>query len=216
MRDKELLIFDFDGTLANTLAIALDILNDLGSDYHLPEVDHSMATELKHKSVRELLGMAKISWLQLPGFLRKARTRFRHRIASVHPITGIPEMVEELARENRRMGILTSNREDNVREFLRTHRMEHFEFVESSNNIFGKSRKLRRIMRRTGLGSKQLVMIGDELRDVEAARKVGVTSIGVTWGFNSARLLSEGNPDHVVSRLEELRQLLDLPPAAIS
>lgn len=205
---KKLYIFDFDGTIADSVPAALRIIEDLSEEYRLPEVDPALVAELKHKSIKELLHMSGLTWIQIPGFLKKARLRFRHMVNEVVPIGGMPEMLLRMKEQNLRLGILTSNREDNVRDFLKKHQLEVFEFVDSSKSLFGKSRKLNKIMRRTGLEARDLLMVGDEVRDIEACKKTGITSVAVTWGFNSAELLRTSRPDHLIQTSSQLSQLL--------
>lgn len=207
-RRKQLFIFDFDGTIADSVPAALRIIEELGKEYALPEVDPAIIPELKHKSVRELMQMSGLSWMEIPGFMKKARLRFRDMIEDVLPIPGMPELIRHLTKQNTRMGILTSNREDNVRDFLRKYELEVFEFVESSAALFGKSRKLRKIMKTTGLQPEDLVMIGDEVRDINASKKTRITSVAVTWGFNSVELLTKSSPDHLVESSTQLAELL--------
>ncbi len=214
LHQKELYIFDFDGTIANSVPAALQILQDLGDEYRLPTVYPELVSELKHKSVKELMHMAGLTWIQVPGFLKKARIRFRHMIHEVEPFEGLPEIICRMKEQHHRLGILTSNREDNVRDFLQRHDLELFDFIESSTSLFGKSRKLNRIVKHTGVFPHDMVMIGDEVRDINAAKKVGVSSVAVTWGFNSPRLLKTSNPDFIVGSPGELDQLLCSPSSS--
>ncbi len=214
MTGKQLYIFDFDGTLADSVPAALSIIDHLREEYTLPELSPSLAAELKHKSIRELLHLSGLNWLQLPGFLKKARIAFRHLIDEVQPIEGILPLVQAMKDRNLRLGILTSNHETNVRHFLDKHQMDGFEFVESSTSLFGKAKKLRKILKHTRLSPEALVMIGDEVRDMTAARKAGVSSVAVTWGFNSEQLLLSSQPDHLVHNVAELSQLLLPGPMA--
>ncbi|MEO1449626.1 MAG: HAD-IA family hydrolase, partial [Bacteroidota bacterium] len=184
------------------------ILHDLGAEYNLPQVNHQQLLALKHKSIKELLQMSGLKWVQVPGFLRKARQRFQAHAHRVHPISGMPEALHDLAERGYRMGILTSNTEEGVSLFLQQHKLPPFEFIRSSRNLFGKDRSLRHILKQQQLVADDLVMIGDELRDMVAAQKVEMESIGVTWGFNSASLLEQGQPTKIISNPEELLQLL--------
>ncbi|MDX2245738.1 MAG: HAD-IA family hydrolase [Bacteroidia bacterium] len=205
---KKLLIFDFDGTIADTLVIAEQIMLELSPEFNLPAVSRQEIIHLKHKSIPELLKISGLSWRQVPQFVRKARLCFKKYIDQVKPITGMPDILHNLRGQGYRMGILTSNSLDSVNVFLNNHELQLFEFVYSPDSLFGKSRVIRRVMRKNRMEPQDMVMIGDEIRDVEAAHKAGVDSIAVTWGFNSAELLQAHSPVYMVHQPEELLHLL--------
>lgn len=206
---KTLLIFDFDGTIADTLLIAVRIINEVGQEFDLPHVDRDQFMELKHKSVPELMKMAGLSWLKLPLFINQARKKFRLHLKQVKPIIGMPEILTILKNRGYRMGIVTSNTQEGVNAFLHAYGLEHFEFVHAPNSIFDKSKTIKEIMHTYHLKPAQVTMIGDEIRDVEAAHKVGIESIAVTWGFNSEQLLLTGSPNHLVKNPQDLLTLLN-------
>ena len=66
------------------------------------------------------------------------------------------------------------------------------------------------IVRAERLDRSDVLYIGDELRDVEAAKKAGVKVAAVTWGFHNAELLRTGTPDYVVNDANELVGLVGL------
>ncbi len=205
---KSLLIFDFDGTIADTLVVALTILNELGQDFGLPHVDRDQFIELKQKTVPELVQLSGLSWFQVPRFLKKARNRFKAHLQDVTPIPGMPEMLESLARSGFRMGILTSNSKEGVTAFLKEHNLEYFEFIHAPDSLFGKAKVIRKILSHEALCAEEVVMVGDELRDLEAAQKAGIDSIGVTWGFNTPEVLQKGEPTHMVDEPAALQEIL--------
>lgn len=204
---KSLLVFDFDGTLANTLEIAVDIVNDLSGEYRYAPIRREDMPDLRRKHISELMRMSGMNWLQLPGYVRKARNRFKARIREVQPVSGMREALEGLKAQGYRLGILTSNTQENVTAFLALHDMQWFDFVYAPDSIFGKARRLRRILREYKLPQEALVMIGDEVRDLEAANKSGVDGIGVTWGFNTRELLQAHKPLAIVDQPEELLKM---------
>lgn len=204
---KSLLIFDFDGTIADTLPVAITIVNALGKEFGFPQLKQNEFLELKHKSIKELLEISGLSWLQLPLFVKRARDLFKEHLLEVHPILGMPEILHTLHRRGYRMGILTSNTQEGVRQFLHSNDVQGFEFIHAPDSLFGKSKVIRKIMKASRLSPQEIVMIGDEVRDIEAAQKAGVESVGVTWGFNSAQLLKTTGPDHVVEEPDELLRL---------
>lgn len=204
---KTLLIFDFDGTIADTLVVALKILNELGHDFDLPYVDRAQFIELKQKTVPELMQLSGLSWFQLPRFIKKARKRFQAHLDEVQPVAGMPQVLQQLKSSGQRMGILTSNTQEGVKAFLEAHNLRHFEFIHAPDSLFGKAKVMRKILSHEALKPEEVIMIGDELRDIEAAQKVGVDSVGVTWGFNTPEVLRKGEPQHLIS---QPRQLLDM------
>ncbi len=205
---KSLLIFDFDGTIADTLLVALDILNELGEDFDFPPIDRKLFVELKQKTVPELVQLSGLSWFQLPGLLRKARGRFKAHLAEVYPVPGMPEVLTQLKEEGFRLGILTSNTKEGVQAFLEAHDLALFEFIQAPDSLFGKAKIIRKILSHEALKPSEVIMIGDELRDIEAAQKAGIDSIAVTWGFNTEGVLVQAQPSYVVRQPTELLPLL--------
>lgn len=201
---KRLLIFDFDGTIADTLPVAVHIVNALGDEFGFRQVLAEEFVELKHKSIKELMEMSGLSWYQLPLFVKRARDLFKERLVEVNPILGMPEILVALHKRGYRMGILTSNTEEGVAHFLKMNEVHLFEFIYAPDSIFGKAKVIKKIMKNYELPASALAMIGDEVRDIEAAQKVGIQSVGVTWGFNSAQLLSKNSPDHIIAEPKEL------------
>ncbi|MEO0896085.1 MAG: HAD-IA family hydrolase [Bacteroidota bacterium] len=208
--NKKLLVFDFDGTIADTLSIALIIINEIGEDYGWPTLDKEQFFEYKKKSTKELMDIVGLKYRQLPRIVRRSRRGFKKHMNKVNPITGMPEVLEELKKRGYRMGILTSNTRKNVEKFLAIHGLDHFEFIYAPNSLFGKAPVLKKILRRYHMKAEDVIMIGDEHRDLDAANQAGVDGLGVLWGFHTEEQLGEGTP---VNMLEKPKQFLDLFPS---
>jgi HAD superfamily hydrolase (TIGR01549 family) len=206
---KKLLIFDFDGTIADTLMVAEEILNETGEEFGLPKMTRPQMMELKHKSIAELLKISGVSWIQVPRLVHKLRNRFQNHISKVEPIRGMPELLFTLQHQGYRMGILSSNTQEGIAHFLQRHQLPPFEFILTPKSIFGKSKALKSALKRINMAGRDALMIGDELRDIEAANKAGVEAIGVTWGFNSSELLLHGAPLHIISVPAQLLEVLE-------
>ena len=76
--------------------------------------------------------------------------------------------------------------------------------VFAKSSLFGKHRTLKRFMKTCNLSTNDVVYIGDEARDIEAAHRVGMRIIAVGWGFNSEQRLRAQNPDVFIAKPEEL------------
>ena len=82
------------------------------------------------------------------------------------------------------MSILTSNSEENVQKFLTKHQLNYFTEIYSNSSLFGKNRSINSYIKRHKLNPKNVLYIGDEVRDMEGAKKSGVISLAVSWGYD--------------------------------
>jgi phosphoglycolate phosphatase len=72
-----------------------------------------------------------------------------------------------------------------------------------------KDKTLKTILRLHGFLPKNTIYIGDETRDIRAAASVSISSVSVTWGYESKQLLSKANPDYIVSKPSGISALLN-------
>ncbi|MEM9540254.1 MAG: HAD hydrolase-like protein [Cyanobacteria bacterium P01_E01_bin.42] len=201
----ELVIFDFDGTIADTHQTFVEILNQLSEEFGYDPVTDEEVIQMRGLSSREIVRRSKISIFKIPFLLRRAREELNREITNILPIEGIESSLNSLKENQIKLGILTSNIEKNVNAFLKEHHLENiFEFVYSGNTIFGKDRILRKLLHQYQLDPHLVAYVGDETRDIDAAKKSGVKAIGVTWGFNSQEILIQYHPDLLIDRPQNL------------
>ncbi len=205
--EKTLLIFDFDGTIADTLEIAVDIANELSKEFGFRSVTKEEFIELRGKSIPELVKMSGMSWWQLPSVVRRAREHFKTRLSQVPPVTGMPESLKVLHQRGYMLGILTSNTQEGVNAFLDMYGLQLFEFIHAPDSIFGKAKRLKEIQKTYRLDETEMVMIGDEGRDIDAAHKVHVDAVAVTWGFHTRQLLENHTPKYLIEHPDRLLEL---------
>lgn len=195
----ELVIFDFDGTIADTHGTFVEILNQLSDEFGYQPVTDEEVFQMRGLSSREIVQKSEISIFKIPFLLRRAKEELNQKIANILPISGIEVSLNSLIDKQIKLGILTSNIEKNVSAFLRENDLENiFEFIYSGNTIFGKDRILRKLLQEYNIDPGLVVYVGDETRDIDAAKKSGIKAIGVTWGFNSQEILAQHHPDLLV------------------
>ena len=78
-----------------------------------------------------------------------------------------------------------------------------FDFIYSGTT-FGKSKVINKLLNQNNINPQQAIYVGDETRDIEAARKSNIRAIAVSWGFNSKELLAAQNPDFLIHQPNEL------------
>lgn len=202
------IIFDFDGTLADTLEETRCIYNIMAADYGLQNVAMEDLAFLRDMSLNELLDHLSISKFRVPSLLARGTSMLRERIAQIPMIPGLAEVIPDLRKNATIFGVLTSNSTQNVDLFLQTHGLrEHFTFLSSTSKLTGKAKHLRAIQKTFSLKAHELLYIGDEIRDIKASHKAGIDCAAVTWGFNSHSSLQAANPKFIA---EKPRELLDI------
>jgi phosphoglycolate phosphatase len=207
----KLVVWDFDGTLADSLPSAVVIFNRLAAELgYRPLADVQAA---RGTPMRRLLKQQGISLWRLPRLVKMYRAAAAEEADQLKLFVGLPAALAAMAATGVQLGVLSSNHEDNIRRCLRANGAEaHFAFVVGYPKLFGKAKALRRIIKAQRLRRDEVLYVGDELRDVEAAKRAGVKVAAVTWGFHTAELLHSGEPDYLLSDASELPGLLGVVP----
>jgi phosphoglycolate phosphatase len=203
------LVFDFDGTIADTLGETRRIFNQLAPDYGLRQVAEHELDHLRHLSLKQILVHLNIPKRRVPALISRGTGLMRGNITRLQLIAGMSEVLVEMRRHVDSFGILTSNATANVDLFLQTHGLrEQFDFISSTSKLTGKAKHLKAIRKTFSLRPEQMLYIGDELRDVKASQKAGIPIAAVTWGFNSRESLAAESPDYLIDHPTDFLRLL--------
>jgi phosphoglycolate phosphatase len=212
----KLILFDFDGTLVDSFSATLAAGNRLAAVHGYRRLNQEEALALRSQGIRRILQETEIPLRRLPAWLRQMKKELHRETPAMKPHPGLNEMLAALTEREIPLGVVTSNDRENVRLFLGNQGWDNwFPWLETGSNLFGKSRLIRRVLERSGIAASDTVYVGDEERDVNAARKAGVCAVAVTWGFNDRTILSQSSPDHIVDRPEELLTLFLPGPAKL-
>jgi len=202
------IIFDFDGTIADTLPLIIEFFNQNAEKFGFKKLGPSEVEGLRNKTVLEIIKEFKISLFRLPFIAKKLRDDLRKKIRDTKLIPEIKEVFFKLKKKGFKIGILSSNSKENIKKFLKANDLLIFEFIYSESNIFGKGNALKSLLKKLKLNSKEVVYIGDEVRDIEACKKNGVKIISVTWGFNKKEVLLKNKPDYLINKPEEILKIV--------
>ena len=196
-------LFDFDGTLADGFEMIVEIFREIAPDY----VDRSIDPySLRGHSAKDVVKILKIKRREIPRLLVQGRGEMAKRIPNLKLFDGLHEQLTLLKKEEDLfMGIVSSNSTSSIEQFLSRNNLDvFFDTVMGDVSPFQKSRVIRKIMRTYSLDSSRMLYVGDEARDIEAAYKVGVRSLAVTWGFNTVSALQNAGATLVIHQPSDL------------
>lgn len=194
-------VFDFDGTLVDSKAAAIAAYNELAEKNRYGKLTADNLEALRGLSIRERCAQLGVPPYKLPWLVVQVLRNYRKGVHSIEFNEGIPELLKALRARGLKLIVLSSNQEENIRAFLRRHSAEDWvEGFYCGRGLFGKAGLLRELLKRTGLQREQLVYVGDEHRDVEACKEVGVKVIAVRWGFDADVRLRQAEPNYIADR----------------
>ena len=204
----KLVIFDFDGTLANSFPWFCDVLNEVARRHGFREVDPAEREELRNLGAREILRSLGVPLWKVPRIARDMRAM--KQTAEIPLFDQVPPALGYLRRRGARLAMVSSDGEAGIRRTLGPETAALFEGYFCDAALFGKARKLRQAAKAAGVSPADAVYVGDEIRDADAARDLGMKFAAVTWGYSSRRALLSCAPDIVLDEVVDLMRLAEV------
>lgn len=189
------ILFDFDGTLVDSLDAAFTAFRQVGPEFGCAPLSRERMERLRGMHALEVVHALGVPMYRLPHLATRMRRAMRADLMETVPIEGIGEVLETLLQRGHRLGILSSNARASVHEYVRRHRLPGLDRVVGGTGLFGKAGALRRQARIRGIDPGRLVYVGDELRDLDAAREARVRFAAVAWGYTPLERLAAAGPD---------------------
>ena len=205
-----LVVFDFDGTLADSARWMRGVIDQMAIKHRFKRVHDDEIEMLRGRGTREILAYLGIEAWRLPFIARDVRRLSAAAAPSLSLFEGVPALLQLLHARGIGIAVVTSNAEETVRTVLGpcASLVGHYACGAS---LFGKDRKLAALARTVQLRGSEILCLGDETRDLEAARAVGLTAGAVTWGYANETVLRAAAPDHVFERVAEVAALFRGP-----
>jgi len=207
MTRYRLAIFDFDGTLADSLDWFRASFHDVIARFDLTPITAEEIEAMRGLSAREIMARLNVSMWQLPAIVSDMRKRKLAAASQTSLFAGIPAMLSDLQRQGIKTAIVSSDSEASVRQVLGPTTAQITRF-DCGAAVFGKHRKFRRVARKLGAKPSETICIGDEIRDIEAAKAASMDSGAVAWGYALPSALQAAGPTHLFNSVEEMTQRL--------
>jgi len=198
-----LVIFDLDGTLVDSFPWFLRTINDVADRFGFRRVRDDEVEALRHAGTREILARLEVPLWKLPAIARHMRRLKSEQTSGIALFDGVDAMLRTLSEAGLRLALVSSDSEANALTKLGA-AAALFSHFDCSASIFGKPAKFRRILARAGVAPAEAIAIGDETRDIEAARAAGIACGAVTWGYAAPNALKALGPDLVFERMDDI------------
>lgn len=199
------IIFDFDGTIANTFDRLRVIYNQIAPFFRCKQVSKEEQIRLKSCMPFEVMKECRVTFFKIPWMLLVARRKLYKEMEEVEPINEIVHALKELKHQGYTLGIMTSNSKKNVSMFLSRNGLKGiFCFISAHRSVFGKDKVIARLLKKRNIQKEKAVYIGDEVRDIEAAKRLDLKVVAVSWGFSSRENLEKLSPDAIVDHPDHL------------
>jgi phosphoglycolate phosphatase len=158
--------------------------------------------------VHEILRKLEVPLWKVPRIAHRMRAMKRADMARIPLFPGVDAMLRALTDAGLTLALVSSDNEPNVRDLLGGANAALISHFACGASLFGKAAKFKRVMKLAGAAPGQTIAIGDEIRDIEAARTAGIACAAVTWGYAAPAALRAQKPDVMFRRMEDIVAML--------
>lgn len=217
---KQLVIFDLDGTLINSIGDIANATNHALTRLGYPTHDVKRYTEMVGNGVTRLIERALPHEARSANIVDKAVRYFveyydGHNTESSIPYPGIRELLSSLAEQGVKLAVASNKYQEAVAHII-THFFPEIPWAALEGNRVGLPTKpdpsiVFQILSKVPTPKADVLYVGDSGVDMETARRACVESVGVTWGYRPYKELREYYAGHIVSDPKEILNIVNNP-----
>ncbi len=219
MENIKAVIFDLDGTIADTIDAIQHGINLTMREFGYPESTREDVLAHINNGARQLIR------LSLPQALQENEEKLDEALALYNqmytkvytetdtPYDGIPEVFKELHKRGYRLAVL-SNKQDAFVPVLAEILLPKRTYLVARGQRVGAPVKpdpkvAFEIASLLGVLPSECALVGDSNVDMKTAKNAGMTAVGVSWGYRSIEVLQEAGADAIVHKPSDLLKLFE-------
>lgn len=205
-------IFDFDGTLADTIPDLLTAINRLRAKYGLSEVDEKFVLKFVNLDTESFVraSVPEIGDNINEGIRIYKEEYSRCYLEKTKPFPGMEELVRDLRSKGIRLAIFSNKLNDYICGLAKKLYPDMFEIPLGVGAIASKPAPdgVFMILDKFGVSADETVFVGDSEIDFETAKNAGVRAVGVSWGYRGREFLEKLGMYAVVDTTNELNEII--------
>lgn len=215
--NKQLVIFDLDGTLLDTVADLANATNQALAKCGYPTHPTEAYYRFVGNGINKLFARALPEEARTEENVQRIRTLFipyynEHNADDSRPYPGIVELLTHLQDQGIQLAV-ASNKYQQATAKLVSHFFPGIRFVAVYGQREGIPIKpdptiVNDILSATGISRARTLYIGDSGVDMQTARNASVESVGVTWGFRDEEELRTNGAAHIIHNAKDIQELI--------
>jgi phosphoglycolate phosphatase len=203
-----LAIFDFDGTLADSFPFFVQVFNQLAEQHGFKKIDSDLAPTFRHYNARQIMKQVGMPDWKLPFVVKSFTSLMRQNAASISLFEDVDGLLLHLANKGVTLAIVSSNSYENVSQILGPANTKLISQLECGMSMFGKPARIQKVLKKTGVPCREVIYIGDQVADLEAARKEKVDFGAVSWGYETIDSLRKHFPEEEFDTVSAIRRIV--------
>lgn len=210
-------VFDLDGTLMDTLEDLANAVNEILRRYGYPVKTIGEVRRIVGNGLRQTLTLCLPEGTE-EAVIEKLLPEFaafyqEHCQIKTKPYDGIEDTLCELCARGYKLAIVSNKRDEAVKTLNRECFAAYVKVAIGENESAGIRKKpapdtVYQAIRELGSEKERTVYVGDSEVDKKTADNAGLPCISVDWGFRDREELEKLGPAYLISRPEELLEIL--------
>ena len=200
----KLVIFDFDGTLADSFPWFVQMVNLVATKYKFKQVAAEEVDGLRSLSAMQLVRHLGIPLWKMPMIANHIRQRMTHDREGISRFPGVDQLLTQLHQAGVTLALVTSNSYTNVLQVLGEENLALMTYVECDVSMLGKRSRYRKVIKQSGVRPHEALSIGDEIRDIEASTQERIPFGAVAWGYTHIDALKAHSPALVFTHMDDI------------
>jgi len=209
----KLIIFDFDGTLIDSVPDLTASINYMYSKFNLKSVDEEIVANWLGDGAVKLIERA-LNYYNLK-YNKKALKIFKEHYSKNFAVNTklypYAKEILEYLKEIYKLALITNKPFEFVNPILEKLNIKYFDFILGGDSLKEKKPSPLPILhtcKKLNISPKETVIVGDSKNDIIAGKKAEVKTIAITHGYNFGEDIKKYNPDIIINSLKELKEIL--------